>query len=132
MQKATVTSLLFLLILIGGCSQQFREDFGKLFPLRNEICTQLNHKNVKVIIQNGNCLGVTVINSRFNDSEEKEKDLARKNILKVISTHFADSENITRAWISFQIYKNYYIFHYSNSLDTKFYRKVNGAWKLKY
>ena len=51
-RKAVI--LIFGILIVISCTKGFRDDFKKLFPLRNAVIKEFDVKDVRVAIQNGN------------------------------------------------------------------------------
>lgn len=122
--------LLCVFIFVFGCSKEFRNDFKKLFPLRNAVMKEFDVKDVRVVIQNGNCIGVSFINSKYNSESEAIQDEVRQRTLELISSNYPNNEKIDKAWIAFVIHKKYFLFfNFTDSRNNKFYEKSqDGAW----
>ena len=122
--------LVCVFFFVFGCSKEFRDDFKNLFPLRNAIIKEVGVKDVRVVIQNGNCIGVSFINSKYNDESETIQDEVRQRTLKLISSNYPNNRRINMVWIAFVIHKSYFfVFNYTNSINTKFYKKSqDGSW----
>ena len=131
MVKRTVILLSLFSLLAFGCSKEDLADFKGLFPLRKAIIEQCDVKDVNVTLQNGHCIGVSFINSKYNDESQEAQNEVRKKTLEIISRHYSDKDKIDRAWIAFVIHKRrYLVINYTNSLNTKFYKKApDGSWK---
>ena len=122
--------LLCVWLFVFGCSKEFKEDFKKLFPLRNAVMQEFGVKDVRVIIQNGHCIGVSFINSKYNGEPETTQNEVRQKTLAMISATYQDNDEINMAWISFVVHKRYFfVFNFTDSLNTKFYKKgKDGFW----
>jgi len=115
------------LACVFGCA-----DLYDMRELRKEVIGQLGHKNVKVILQNGNCIGVSIINSSLGESPEKQQDAARQKVVNLIAEQYGKNPGITRAWIAFVKHRNYIIFRYTNALNTSHYEKQeDGTWRKR-
>src|SRR4030095_11355196 len=111
--------MLPLLILRTGCVQSYQD----LFPLREKIIQEYKESNVSVVIQNGNTVGVSFINTAFNGLEQTKKEAKAKEIAIFVKENYKSIDNIDMIWVSFTIYKTYFfVFNYTNSLDTFFYK----------
>lgn len=122
--------LLCLFFFVIGCSKEFRDDFKKLFPLRDAVMKEFGVKDVKVVIQNGNCIGVSFINSKYNGESETIQDEVRQRTLQLINSNYPNNRKINMAWIALVIHKRYFfLFNYTDSTNTKFYKKSqDGSW----
>jgi hypothetical protein len=117
-------------IFLVSCSKEFREDFKNLFPLREALIKEFEVKDVRAVIQNGNCIGVSFINSKYNTEPEKIQEKVRQRTLELISSSYPDNDRINMAWVSFVKHKNYFfVFNYTDSTNTRFYNKSqDGSW----
>jgi len=125
-----IAILLCAIILVTGCTKEFRQDFKSLFPLRDAIIKEFGVKNVGVTIQNGNCIGVSFVNSIYNAQPESVQDEVRQRTLDLISSNYPENEKINRAWVAFVIHKrHFFLFNYTDSRNAKFYEKSpDGSW----
>jgi hypothetical protein len=114
-----------------GCSKEFTDNFKQLFPLRSAVMEEFDVKEVRVTIQNGNCIGVSFVNSKYNDEPEAIQNSVRQRTLELISANYPNNDKIKMAWIAFVIHKKYFfVFNYTNSTNNKFYEKSqDGSWK---
>lgn len=126
--------LMFLLlgslsVHMSGC-RQAAKSYVEMMALSNDVKQELKVEDVRVSYQNFMCIGVSVVNSRFNNASETEQEKARQIILQLIKRRYGDRKNITSAFVAFVVYHNYwYVFHYTNGLNTRFYNKdQNGNW----
>jgi hypothetical protein len=122
--------LLCLFIFVVGCSKESRKDFTKLFPLRNSVIKEFDVKDVRVVIQNGNCIGISFVNSKYNGESETIQDEVRQRTLELISSAYPNNEKINTAWVAFVKHKRYFfVFNFTDSTNNKFYKKSpDGAW----
>lgn len=125
-----IAILLCVFILVVGCTKEFSQDFKNLFPLRDAIIKEFGIINVGVTIQNGNCIGVSFVNSKFNRQPESVQDDIRQRTLDLISSNYPDDDKINRAFVAFVIHRrHFFLFNYTDSRNTKFYEKSpDGSW----
>ena len=119
-----VTWLLLFYILLTGCSQESFQSFKGLFPLRDKLVQQFDERNVRITIQNGNTVGVSFINSSFNNFSRQEKELKAQEVALFIKDNYDSIDNIDNIWISFVMHKKYFfLVNYTNNLATFFFDK---------
>jgi len=119
-----VTWFMLFFILLTGCSQESFQSFKGLFPLRDKLIQQFDEQNVRITIQNGNTVGVSFINSSFNNLSQQEKELKAQEVAVFVKDNYDAIENIDNIWISFVIHKRYlFLVNYTNSLATFFFDK---------
>ena len=128
-----IAALLCFCVLNGfGCSEQFRESMGSLWKLRVDISKAIGHANVNVTLQNNNCIGISLINSPFNDADADTQNELGEILCSMIEDHFGENDGIKYAWVSFVKHKKFGIAQYTNALNTKFYeRSDDGTWRRK-
>ncbi len=126
--------LIYLSMILLGCSEGFKGNFSKLSPLREDIISKTDVEDVRVIINNGNCIGVSFINSKYNEEDSLTQEQIRTNTLDIISSHYEPGDGINSAYIAFVSHKKYFfLINYTNSLNTKFYDYMSDTtWKMKY
>jgi hypothetical protein len=119
-----VAWFMLFFILLAGCSQESFQSFKGLFPLRDKLVQQFDERNVRITIQNGNTVGVSFINSSFNNLSQQEKELKAQEVAVFVKDNYDAIENIDNIWISFIIHKKYlFLVNYTNSLATFFFDK---------
>ena len=127
-----ITSLGVCFLSLVGC-RGAGEAYAELLVLQNEVKQELQVENVQTQYQNFMCIGVAIVNSRFNEASEEEQQAARDTVIRLIDQHYRDREDITMVFVSFAEYRNWIVFSYSNSLNTRFYeRDEQGKWVDKY
>lgn len=87
-------------------------------------------KDVRVVIQNGNCIGVSFVNSKYNGEPETVQDEVRQKTLSLISSNYPHNDKINMAWIAFVIHKRYFfVLNFTDATNNKFYKKSgDGFW----
>ena len=127
-RKAVI--LIFGILIVISCTKGFRDDFKKLFPLRNAVIKEFDVKDVRVAIQNGNCIGVSFVNSKYNGESKDRQDEVRQRTLQLINSNYPDNKKINMAWVAFVIHKKYFfIINYTDTKNNKFYKKTpDGTW----
>ena len=115
--------------LLSGCAQGFFQDVAELVPLRDQFIQTYHEDNVTVVIQNGSALGISFINSAFNDLPTQDAKQAKaREIALFAKAHYSRIDHIDTIWVSFTIHKQYFlVFSYTNSLDTFFFQTADLA-----
>jgi hypothetical protein len=121
----SVLLLLVAALSLSGCAQGLWQAIADLAPLRDQLIQTYHEDDVNIVIQNGNALGISFINSAFNDLPSKDaKEAKAREIAQFVKAHYARIDRIDTVWVSFVIHKNYFmVFNYTNSLDTFFFEK---------
>ena len=124
--------MLCIFILGVGCTREDIKAVRDLFPLRSAIISEFKERSVEVKIQNGNTLGITFVNPQFNYWDSKEQERKASEIADFVINKYKSIGRIDTIWISFTIYKKYFfIFHYTNALNTFFFKKnESGDYEL--
>ena len=116
--------LTYVLVVASSCSKEGIKSFTDLMPLRKALTEKYNEPDVSVVIQNMNTLGVSFVNSAFNNLEKQEKAKRAQEIAIFIKKSYASIDQIKTIWVAFVIHKSYFIFiQYNNALDTFFFDK---------
>ena len=114
-------SLLSLLIcvsvLAAGCSETF-SSLKDLTKLRQDLMKELRVSNINVTVQNYDTLGISLINSPYNNLSHEEKEDAAHSIALFAKNHYAQIDKINRIWVSYVAQKDYIIFQYTDGLAT--------------
>jgi hypothetical protein len=121
---------LIAIFLLSGCAAGFFQDVSELFSLREQLAQTYHDDNLNVVIQNGNALGITFINSEFNDlPTQAEKQAKAREIALFAKAHYSRIDHLDTIWVSFTIHKEYFlVFSFTNSLDTFFFQTADLAW----
>lgn len=120
-----------VLVCLSGCLKEFKDQFKDLFQLRDDIIKEFDVENVKVVIQNDSCIGVSFINTKYNDESEARQEEVRQKTLELIDANYPKDGKITKAWISFMKHKRYIFgFNVTNAMNTQSYERTqDGSWK---
>lgn len=105
-------------VFVNGCVQSFQD----LIPLREKIIEKYQEHNIDLVLQNGNAIGVTFINSSFNDLEQGAKEQKAREIALFVKGNYESMDKIGMIWVAFTVHRNYIVLKYSNSLDTFIFR----------
>jgi hypothetical protein len=116
--------LLQLLVLNSGCSQQAPEPSPDLVALRVRLIKEYRHQDISIVIQNSNTLGVSFINSPFNELEEIDKKRMAQEIAVFVTNHFAPINVVDTVWVSFVTSETYaFVFQYNDGRTYQFDKK---------
>jgi hypothetical protein len=127
------TFLAIALFCFTGCSSALVQDVQNLMPLRDSLVATYHVDDVNLVVQNGHALGISFVNSPFNDLPSTAKKPKAREIAQFAAKHYASIDHIDEIWVGFVVDKQYIIMHYTNSLDTYFFKKVEllGAEQSK-
>jgi len=109
------------LLLTTSCSKETLKAFSDLAALRSDLIKEYKEQNVNVVLSNFRMLKISFINSAFNNLGEREKATKAQEIAVFAANHYASAGTIDQIWVAFTIYKEFFIFHYTNSLATYFF-----------
>ena len=128
--RQLASTMFFSIIAVAalvGCTQSFAQDVAALGPLRDELIQTYHEDNVNVVIQNGQSLGISFINTHFNDlPTAAAKQAQAREIAQYVKDHYTRMDHIERIWVSFTVYKEYFLLvRYTNSLDTYFFETAD-------
>jgi hypothetical protein len=123
----TIGSIMLMLVvtlMLAGCAQGVWQDVTDLFPLRDELIQTYHEEDVNIVVQNGNTLGISFVNSTFNDlPSAAAKQAKAREIAQFAKTHYARVDHVDAIWVSFVVHKTYFlVFSYTNGLDTFFFK----------
>ncbi len=129
-----IITVLIAFIPWSGCMGRVGSEFAEAYHLRNAIVEEFGVEDTKVGIQNFTCVGVSFVNSRFNNEPEATQEEVRKRTLELISSSYPPGSMIDKAWISFVVReRRFLVLSYTNSLNTHFYeRSGDGTWRKVY
>ena len=105
-------------LMSAGCPGQMIKSLADLSALRNELIKEYKVENVNVTVQNTHVLGISFINSSFNNLGEQERGRKAREIALFAKSHYPSMDLIDKIWVSFVESKDYVIFHYTNGLAT--------------
>jgi hypothetical protein len=112
---------LHILVLNSGCSRQALETSPDLAALRKKLIAEYGHQDITVVIQNSNVLGVSLINSPFNELEEIDKKQKAQEIAVFVTNHYAPINKVEKVWVSFVTSETYaFIFQYDEGRTYQF------------
>jgi hypothetical protein len=108
----------FTLVLNASCSKENFKSLSDLSALRNELIKEYKENDINVTVQNSSVLGISFINSSFNNLGEQEREKKAREIALFAKNHYPSIDSIDKIWVSFVASKNYIIIQYSNGLGT--------------
>ncbi|MGD9385469.1 MAG: hypothetical protein PVF28_02880 [Thioalkalispiraceae bacterium] len=122
------TSIIILfLFFLQSCSDEQQQAFSKLkgqlgtlYDLQSLIEEQIEEGEVGVRIQNGEALTVSLVNTRFNEMEQIQRE-EKANALTIDIKNFIkqheDLSDLTFLFITFVEHDNYLIANFTKTLD---------------
>lgn len=116
--------LLSFLITVTGCSGEAVRSFSEVSALRAALIREYRHRNVKVVIQNTNVLGVTFVNSPLNGSTAAERSRMAREVARFARDNYTSIGKIDRIWVSFVRGRTYfYVFHQGEVVSSFLFEK---------
>jgi hypothetical protein len=113
--------VLHLLVLNSSCSQRVPESSPDLIALRGKLIQAYRHQDISVVIQNSNVLGVSLINSPFNELDDIDKKKLAQEIAVFVTNHYAAINKVERVWVSFVTSETYaFVFQYNDGRTFQF------------
>jgi hypothetical protein len=112
-----------LFLLLSTSCKDTIKSLSDLSVLRNELIKEYKEQNINVVIQNSNVLGISFINSSFNNIGEQERAYKAKEIALFAMKKYPSIASVERIWVSFVKAKSYIIFHSSEGLGTYLFEK---------
>jgi hypothetical protein len=113
--KVTLTLALILpplLLAAAGCSGESLTSWSELAALRAALIREYGHQGINVVVQDGNTLGVSFVNSPFNGSGEAERSRKAQEVARFAEANYASAGKIDRIWVAFARSRTYfYVFH---------------------
>lgn len=101
-----------LLLAAAGCSGDSLKTLSELAALRAALIREYGHRDVNVVVQNGNVLGVTFVNSPLNGSSEAERSKRAREVAGFAEANYASISKIDRVWVGFARGRTYlYVLH---------------------
>jgi hypothetical protein len=118
------TILAITLFFLTACNSAFVQDVQNLMPLRDSLVATYHVDDVNLVVQNGHALGISFINSPFNDLPSTAKEPKAREIAQFAAKHYESIDHIDEIWVGFVVDKQYIIMHYTNNFDTYFFKKA--------
>lgn len=117
--RAFLGFALCTLLFTPGCSRQTNLTLSEMATLRQRLGDQYRATNVGVVVQNGEVLGVSLVNSPFNSLNGDEKARKAYEVAAFAKQHFTGIDRIKRVSVAFVVRRNYlFVFNYSDARDT--------------
>ena len=101
-------------LLCNGC-QKTVESLADLSVLRMELMAEFPVADMDVVIQNSHILGISVLNSTFNDLSEVDKGMKAREIALFAKSHYRSIDTIDQIWVQFVVRKTFVFFNYSET-----------------
>jgi hypothetical protein len=108
---------LFLIFIAVACSKEAREQIGEMKQISTAISGKFNVQNVGIGVTNKHLLQISLINSRFNNFPEDDKNKLAEELAYFAFTKLEKIRNIDEIWVAFTVYKKTLFSEYKNSLD---------------
>lgn len=110
--------LVLALLLISSCSPETRKALGDLAALRDQLIKEFKQKDANLSLLNSNILKISFINSGFNELGVQQQSEKARQIAFFAKEHYSSINRVDEIWVSFVVYRNYLIFHYTDNLAT--------------
>lgn len=112
------------LLFSTGCSSAGLFALSDQLPLKEKLLAEYKYPEVNLVLQNGNTLGISFVNSPFNDLSREEKESKAREIATFAKNNYSSVSQIDTIWVAFVVYKKiFFIVDYTNALDTFFFDK---------
>jgi hypothetical protein len=85
-----------------------------MYVLRKELKEEFKAADINIVLQNSQ-LGISLLNSPFNDLGEPEKGMKAEEIALFAKNHYKSINTIDQIWVSFVVTKSFIFFHYSET-----------------
>lgn len=120
-EKLTIRRLLIVVLvalLLNSCSPENRKALGDLEQLREQLIKEYKQKDPSLSLLNFNVLKISFINSAFNELGVQQQSEKARQIALFAKEHYSSINRVDEIWVSFVVYRNYIVFHYTDSLAT--------------
>ena len=109
-----------LVVFTTGCIQQLQD----LEPLKEQIVDEYKDENVRLQLHNGNSVGVSFINTPFNDLTQAEQEQKATEIAQFVKYNYDSIDKVDYIFVAFIVHKRYFLLvEYTNALDTFHFEK---------
>lgn len=115
-------------------SSGISKSFTDLFTLKDKMEKEFGLSDIRVIIQNNTTIGISLINSPFNELKRGAKIEQARKIKTFVAKNYESIKDIDMIWVSFVVHKKYFfIVNFTNSLDTFFFNlnRNNNQWEMQ-
>ena len=119
--------------LLSACGARLVQDVQDLLPLRERLVATYHTEDVRLVVQNGNALGISFVNTPFNELPAADKAATARAIAQFAAANYASIDHIDHLWVAFVVHRQYVVVSYTNSLDTYFFEKdeLTGVGRTK-
>lgn len=101
----TVTAAAAYIALNNPDVKQFfqgaADAFGDMVALQQEVAAEYPAQAVQIQIQNGDTLGVGLVNSQWGKADEDDQARTAEDIARFVVAHYAGVDAITRIQVTF-------------------------------
>jgi len=116
--------LIAMSFILNGCSEM-RDQFSSMLELQSKLSKKYDHKYISINIKNNEFLGVSFVNSRFNELNAYDMKVKAKEIALFTASTLDENSTIKNIAVSFTIHeKKFLIVSYTNSLNTFYFESA--------
>jgi len=106
-----------------SCTQDMRDGIRETFAIQQAVMHEFELPSVKVHIQNGRELGLTLENSRFNELTPEQRRVQAIKVARFARSKLDKLNSIETIWVKYVLYeKKYLIVDYTETLETFYFR----------
>ena len=117
-----VLAALFCLPLLS-CTQDMRDGIRETIAIQQAVMHEFELPSVKINIQNGRELGLTLENSRFNGLTSEQRRIQAIKVARFAKSQLDTLNSIETIWVKYVLYeKKYLIVDYTEILETFHFR----------
>jgi hypothetical protein len=104
--KRVLATILFIVLLLPGCSavgnaKDFMKDMG---AVQAAVIKLTEHKDTRVVHLNGHILQIVLMNSKYNDLDDEQKEQASKEIAKTAYSTLQKARGIDEVLVIFHVH----------------------------
>ena len=121
---ATVWMLTALVCLpLLSCTQDMRDGIRETVAIQQAVTSEFGLPSVKIHIQNGRELGLTLENSHYNGLSSEQRRVQAIKVARFAKSKLDKLNSIETIWVKYVIYeKKYLIVDYTETLETFYFR----------
>jgi hypothetical protein len=108
------------LVLLAGCSREDIRAVRDLIALHEQLSAEYGESNARVEIQQGNTLGITFVNSSFNDLTWDHKTLQAQEIASFVCENYASMDRIDKVLVTLETYRDSFMVDATSSVTFAF------------
>ncbi len=106
-----------------SCTEDMRDGFREMMAIQQAVMHEFELPSVKINVQNGRELGLTLENSRFNEQTPEQRRVQAIKIARFTKSKLNKLKGIEAIWVKYVIYeKKYMIVDYTETLETYHFR----------